>query len=467
MLLLLIRDRESLYKTVSKMSMDAPAAINLFKGHPSYRLLPNKSIIEATTQLLAGEREYDADTRNRHPLTYGSNEGALWVREAITRYNNDQVYRLTQEDKARSKPEFLNLNCGASYGVLSILLQTTLAHTGYTRQAFIVTPTYFLINDCFIDAGFGSKMTAIDEDGQGTINLALLEEKLKYFESQAGEDNDREKLEAIKDPYKSIPKKVYRYVLYCIPTFSNPTGSTYTTEMKLKLIQLARKYDLLIIADEVYDMLDFSPPFDSLPCPEKRFVHLDRETNNDPKSYGNTISNATYSKLIAPGLRFGYHETVTEKLAAQLSNGGANVSGGTPSQLNSMIVGTMLQNGSAAEVLNGLRRVYSERADALYTAVKRYLPKNTNFDKPRGGYFSWLTLPQGYDAHEIGRRLEEEHRVTVANGDNFEVTGDTRGWGKSSMRLSLSFLESNEIEEGIRYMGKICSKYAEERNLPF
>ncbi|QLQ82078.1 hypothetical protein HG537_0G03330 [Torulaspora globosa] len=450
------------------MSMDQPVAINLFKGHPSFRLLPNKLVSEATVELLKSDsRDYDEDTENRHPLTYGSDEGALWVREAITRFNNDETFRFGLDDKARSKPEFLNLNSGASYGMLSILLQTTLAHTGVTRQAFVVTPTYFLINDCFTDAGFSSKVTAIDEDSDGMINLSLLEQKLEYFENETSGDDDEEKLKVIVNPEKSIPKKVYKYVMYCIPTYSNPSGASYSIEIKMKLIEIARKYDMLIIADDVYDMLDFTPPFNSLPHPQKRFVHLDRETLEDPNSYGNTISNATFSKLIAPGLRFGYHETATSKLAQQLSKGGANVSGGTPSQLTSMIVGTMLQNGSAAKILCELRTTYAERAQVLTKSVKLYMPRGTKFNKPAGGYFSWLTLPQGYNAKEIGQILQQKYGVLVANGSNFEVIGDLRNWGESSMRLSVSFLELNDIERAIKYMGKVCSDYAKTKNLEF
>lgn len=448
--------------------MDAPAAINFFKGHPSFRLLPSKPIAEATMQLLGTpSRDYDSDTQNRHPLTYGSDEGALWVRESICHFNNDETFRFPAGDKARSKPEFLNLNSGASYGVLNVLLQTTLPHTGYTRQAFVVTPTYFLINDCFIDAGFASKVTAIDELGEGKINLAYLEQKLEQFENESGHENDKDALKMISNPLKHFPKKVYKYVLYCIPTFSNPTGDSYSIETKLKLINLARQYDMLIIADDVYDMLNFQKPLDELPCPPKRFVHLDRETNSDPNSYGNTVSNATFSKLIAPGLRFGYHETVTNKLAEQFSKGGANVSGGTPSQLNSMIVGTMLQNGSAAKVLNGLRTVYAERSEALYHSVKEFLPKSTKFDLPKGGFFSWLTLPQGYNAKEIGQKLQEKYSVVLANGSNFEVIGDTRNWGDSSIRMSISFLETDEIIKGIQLMGEICAEYAQEKGLDF
>lgn len=453
-------------KKVVKMSMDVPVAINLFKGHPSFRLLPTRLVSEATTELLEGSsRDYDDDTENRHPLTYGSDEGALWVREAITKFNNDKTFRFAPDDKARSRPEFLNLNSGASYGMLSILLQSTLAHTGFTRQAFIVTPTYFLINDCFADAGFASKVTAIDEDGKGSIDLALLEQKLEQFESESSNSNDEDKLKVICNPEKPILKKVYKYVIYCIPTYSNPSGESYSTATKLKLIDIARRYDMLIIADDVYDMLDFSPPFDSLPHPKKRFVHLDRETLEDPNGYGNTVSNATFSKLIAPGLRFGYHETATSKLAQQLSKGGANTSGGTPSQLTSMIIGTMLQNGSAAKVLSELRSTYAGRAEVLADSVTRYMPRGTKFDKPAGGYFSWLTLPPGYDAKEIGQILKARHGVLVANGSNFEVIGDGRNWGKSSMRLSISFLESDEIQKGIRCLGQVCSEYAKEKKL--
>ncbi|GAV52474.1 hypothetical protein ZYGR_0AG04650 [Zygosaccharomyces rouxii] len=445
---------------------DQAADINFFKGHPSFRLLPGKQIAEAAKELLTPDtRDFDDDTRNRHPLTYGSDEGALWVRETICHFNNDEAFRLDPADRARSKPEHLNLNSGASYGVLSILLETTLAHTGYTRQAFVITPTYFLINDCFIDAGFANKTTAIDELGDGKIDLDSLETRLEGLERQHDGLDDSKDLELINNPWKSTQKKVYRYVLYCIPTFANPSGQTYTLETRRKLIEIARKYDMLILADDVYDMLDYEQDVGKLAQPVKRFVHLDRETNEDPESFGNTISNATFSKLIAPGLRFGYHESISQKLVFQLSQGGANTSGGTPSQLNSMIVGTMLQNGSAHKVLANLRTAYRQRAIALRQAVNTYLPEGTQMEPVKGGYFGWVTLPLGYDAKEISQRLKSKYGVILADGSNFEVVGDTRNWGQRCVRISISFLETQNIEKGVEIWGQVCKEFAVENHL--
>lgn len=466
------------------MSMDAPAKINFFKGHPSNRLLPNNEIIEATRQLLEQPaRPYDSQTENRHPLTYGSDEGALWVRDIICQFNNNEIFHSDQSMKCSSRPEYLNLTSGASYGILNILLQTTLAHNGFTKHAFIISPTYFLINDCFIDAGFGNdKLTAIDEiPERNTIDFDLLESKLKYSESSDNNNNKEEggenKYTHLKDTIinnektNGYDKKIYKYVLYCVPTFANPSGMTFSLDTKLKLIELARKYDMLIITDDVYDILNYEnvpKNTDSLQMSvPKRLVHLDRETNNDPNSYGNTISNSTFSKIIAPGLRFGYQESINSKLVTQLSKGGANVSGGTPSQLNSMIVGTLLQNGDAIKIINNLISTYSKRSRTLYDAIGKYLPRDTTYQLMKGGYFTWVTLPKGYNAVEIETLLKQKHQVIMANGSNFEVVGDKRDWGVRSVRLSISFLEEDEINEGIKLWGEVCHDYATEHGLLF
>ncbi|CAI4038622.1 hypothetical protein SMKI_05G2340 [Saccharomyces mikatae IFO 1815] len=436
--------------------------INFFKGHPSSRLLPREAVIQATAAVLGPEtREYDDDPYNRHPLTYGSDEGALWVREQICTFLNDQVFKFDDGARTRTQVDHLNLNSGASYGMLNILLQTTLPHNGYTRQAFIITPTYFLINDCFRDAGFKGRITAINEKSHDSIDFESLVAALDHHEGESQPDSTTE---IIQGP--ALTKKIYKYVLYCIPTFANPSGNTYSLETRRRLIDIARKYDMLVISDDVYDILDYTTPSNELASPPLRMVHIDRSTAPlGQASFGNTISNATFSKLIAPGLRFGYHESINSNLARQLSKGGANVSGGTPSQLNSMIVGELLRSGAAQRCIAHLRSVYAERAAILTAALKKCMPLRTEITPVKGGYFTWVTLPPAYNAVEISTVLANKFNVILANGSNFEVIGDEKNWGQSSFRLSISYLEADQIERGIELLGAVCKSYATTNNI--
>ncbi|SCU99750.1 LANO_0F03466g1_1 [Lachancea nothofagi CBS 11611] len=446
--------------------MSANRSINFLRGWISHDLLPRQQIIKATTELLKPElREYDDDVENHHPLVYGADSGSLWVREEICKFTND-AFKLEADNLTKSKPEYINLTSGASYGMLNLLLQTTLPHTGYTRQAFVISPTYFLINDAFIDAGFRNKITAIREKDDG-IDLDTLQKHLEYYEKLDKERDHSQDSQLVNSPNKRS-KKLYRFVIYLIPTYSNPSGKTYSLSSRNKLIELARKHDMLIITDDVYDMLSYDQPATETPRPTLRFTHLDRATLSDvDKSYGNTIVNTTFSKMIAPGLRFGYQETVNSNLATQLSQGGANASGGTPSQLNSMIVGTMLRNGDCAKIIRQTREALGARCEVLYDSIKKYLPQRTEYELQTGGYFSWCTLPEGFDSGEICETLKRKYNVMIPDGSRFEVVDNPMQWKKRSVRLSVSYLSSEDIEKAVELWGQVCRQYAKEHHLEF
>ncbi|CEP63052.1 2-aminoadipate transaminase LALA0_S07e01332g [Lachancea lanzarotensis] len=448
------------------MTASHRSRINFLRGWISHELLPRTEILKATTALLGPEsREYDDDNDNRHPLVYGSDPGAQWVRNAVCKLSNE-AFQLENDEKVKSRPDSITLTSGASYGMLNLLLQTTLPHTGYTRQAFVVTPTYFLINEAFIDAGFGGKISAIREKDDG-LDLQTLQELLEHFDGLYERENHHDDPQVVNAPHLK-PKKLYRYVIYLIPTHSNPSGKTYSLEFRLKLIELARKHDMLIITDDVYDLLDYEQPTEKLPKPVPRFTHLDRATfKGSNQDYGNTIVNTTFSKLIAPGLRFGYQESVNKNLALQLAAGGANKSGGTPSQLNSMIVGTMIQNGDCAKLVQQTRIILGERCQVLYDSIKKYLPRKTEYELQKGGYFSWCTLPEGYESKKICDTLSIEHHVDIPDGSRFEVVGNHVGWETRSVRLSVSYLTSQEIERAVRLWGQVAKDYAKKNNLEF
>ncbi|OWB58637.1 hypothetical protein B5S28_g4695 [[Candida] boidinii] len=428
---------------------------NFFKGHPSPYLLPTKEVLEAANtsfQKVIDNPSFYDDVDNRHPLTYGTDPGNLEVRSAIAKWN-DRNFKLNTP----TNPDCINLTGGASYGIMNILTQATSPHNNYTKQAFLVTPTYFLINGSFIDAGFGGKLTGVEEFANGDIDLEFLESKIKYFNSldKSTDEEKLAKLSIIKDTTR-VEKKIYEYVLYITPNFSNPKGGILSDDCKIKLVNLARKYDILIIADDVYDLLDYSRPYNEIPNYHKRLVYVDRETMKDQENgYGNTISNGTFSKLIGPGLRVGWQESVNPKLANILAAGGAHRSGGSPSQANTVIVGELLQSGSLDKIISNLRKVYSERAKTMIESIKEYLPQGTEISGGEGGYFFWITLPKGYDCRKICQECDNRG-VVLANGDHFEVIGDSRNWGDSSVRISISVLNNDEIKNGVKIWGEVC-----------
>lgn len=423
--------------------------INFLKGHPSTRLLPQKQISESYTKVLSQSYdEYENGSENRHPLAYGTDLGNLDVRATIADWNN-KVFGFKE-----SKPENINLTAGASYGIANILELVT--DVSLTKRAFIVTPTYFLINSVFTDLGLAEKLTAVDEtpNSEYEIDLKSLEEKLKEYSEGLEVSTEENEINVIKDPLRG-DRKIYRFVLYLVPTFSNPGGLTYSIKTRRKLLEIARKFDLLVISDDVYDLLRYT---DAEVIP--RINYLDQDSIPPAKSYGNSISNATFSKIIAPGLRTGWQETPTSKLVSQLALSGANKSGGSPSQLNLFVVKDLIASGTLDTIIEKFRETYSKRAKSLLAAVKKYLPSRAVVFGGDGGYFIWISIDGGkdFDHSEVTRKLQEKHNIVLADGNLFDVLGDERGWGKTLVRVCVSFLEEEQIDEGIRVWGEVLKE---------
>lgn len=436
------------------MAHHTVAAYNFWKGHPSARLLPVQEILEATQTVLANVNQNHFDgIDNTHPLNYGPDLGNLSVRSAVAAWNDSWFGPKTPTD-----PACINLTNGASFGLMNALLQLTSPHNGLTRKCFVVTPTYFLVNSALIDAGFAGKLEGIAELENGDIDLETLEARLAALEKDTPSNSSpgAADIPHTHDPTRPL-RKIYNYVVYLVPTFSNPRGGTLSQAGRQRLLTIARKYNVLLLCDDVYDLLDFNLDHQA-PLP-KRIVTLDRETMADGELYGNTVSNATFSKLIGPGLRVGWQETATPQLALALSAGGAYMSGGTPAHLNTVIVLEMLRNGTVDRVIQGLRKTYGERAAVLKAAVQKYLPEGTKLWGLEGGYFGWVDLPDEYDNQAIVARAAKLG-VFLAPGEKFEVLGDERGWGERGVRVSVSHLEADGIEEGVRIWGEVCTQAA-------
>lgn len=407
--------------------------VTFFRGHPSNDLLPREEILRAATSVLTTQKPSDDDEETRHPLTYGSDPGALAVRATISEWTN----RTLSNSAAPCTAECINLTNGASFGAATALLQC--CPRDYTRMAFAISPTYFLMNQIFVDAGFEGRMRAVVETERG-IDLVGLEAALK---------------KDIAEHAFSKQKLQFRYVFYLVPIFSNPGGYCCTAEESVKLVKLARKYDVLLLCDHVYDHLDFKEA-GQIPS----LVAYDRETLPSGHS-GNVVANCSFSKYLGPGLRVGWQECASPELAYHLSQSGANKSGGTPAHLNTFIAEELIKSGAINRILASLNSVYGSRATEYMDAMRKYLPQGTKIAGGKGGYFFWVTFPHGYDVQGITAECAE-HGIRLAPGQHFEVLGDSRDWGQHCFRVSLSYHKTSEAIAAIKVWGKISRNHCKQ-----
>lgn len=424
--------------------------INFFKGHPTINLLPHKQLSDSFQKVLltSGNSNFDYENNpdNRHPLQYGTDPGNLSIRESIFRWSSSRYNR------PMADPDTFNLTNGSSFGALTILTGCT--NHEITKHAFLVSPTYFLINTTFFDFGFEGKMSAINETpgGEYEIDLPHLEARLHQLNEKYGYSQVASEEINILSTFDRGPRKVYRYVMYMVPSFSNPGGLTYSQKTRTKLLEIARLNDLLVITDDVYDFLHYN---DGPAVP--KVTHIDLDTLPKGWKYGNSISNASFSKIIAPGLRVGWHETPTELLAQQLATIGAVRSAGTPSQLNTFVVQDLIETGQLNGIIEKLVSVYTLRAKVMIDAIKESLPlKYTEVYGGDGGYFVWVGIKaDGVDLKKTIQEVETKHHVVIADGSNFEVAGDAQGWGKTNARLCVALLTEEQIQKGIKLWAEV------------
>lgn len=419
----------------------SPRTINFFKGYASSAVFPKAEIESCYSKVLLETDfdKFDSDPENQNPLTYGTDPGNLEVRQEISQYLQSKF------DIPTPNPNCLNLTNGASFGIGVVLKRAT--NTNYTKRIFIVSPCYYLINYAFVDAGFSDKIVSINEtpESKYQIDLEQLEKELKLVDEE--EDPEEYKGGFQKDTCGRKDARLYKSVIYIVPTFSNPGGLVYSEETKAKLLALARRYNMLIICDDVYDLLDYTG---KKPLP--RLVHMDRDSCSD--EFGNVVSNSSTSKIVAPGLRFGWIETATPCLAVQFSQEGCTKSGGTPSQLSSLVIKELMSSGKLDLIIENFKYHFTKRAKVMVEGIKKYLPSNTKFYGGNGGYFIWVTFDRKYNLRQICEQLEEEHNIILALGTNFEVVNNKQGW-ENCIRLCFSFLQPEDIDYGLKVLGSL------------
>ena len=238
-----------------------------------------------------------------------------------------------------------------------------------------------------------------------------------------------------------------------------------------QLVRLARRYDALIITDDVYDQLQWPihPTMTESAMKNAllpRIVDVDCSLDNGAErdgadGFGNAMSNGSFSKIAGPGCRTGWAEG-TAKFASGLANCGSSRSGGAPSQLVATFMSSLLETGDLqGHIYQTLQPAYARRYGILMDAIQKHLiPLGVTLPQSKrmvmGGYFVWLSLPSILQAEEVARRAKEEEQLGIAPGSASAVWGDEAAVDLSrNVRLCFAWEDEENLSEGIMRLARV------------
>ncbi|KAF7546009.1 hypothetical protein G7Z17_g8739 [Cylindrodendrum hubeiense] len=431
--------------------MTSNQPINLLLGWPTPALHPDRSLHSAATVVLA-------DNETSTPaLRYGPQLGREALRQGVASWLTD-IYRPTSGDIASSR---VGISGGASVNLTNILLR--FSDPIYTRRVWMIEPTYFMACPMIEDAGLTGKLRGVPEDEEG-LDIEFLRNAI----SKADADGDSEA-----KPIKNYPK-LFRHIIYAVPTFSNPSGKIMSLCRREELVRLAREYDALVITDDVYDALswptDETASLESVGPLPPRIVDIDRALTGGSE-WGNSVSNGSFSKIIAPGMRVGWFEG-TPKFVENMGK----VSGGCIGHFSSSLISQMITTGEFTKhIENVLIPTYRKRYNAMVAAINKYLvplgvklnagssyQSSEDSAKIAGGYFLYITFPDAFpSADALATWAKTTQALTIAPGSIFTVRGDEgsdrrshKTFGRGA-RLSWAWNEEDVIVEGIQRLALV------------
>lgn len=218
-----------------------------------------------------------------------------------------------------------------------------------------------------------------------------------------------------------------------IPNYSNPLGAVMSEKNKKALIKLAKKFDVMLIEDDIYGDIHFSA---QRPAPLKACDQDER-----------VIYCSSFSKSISPGMRVGWlaHKTLIDTLEYQKII--TNISA---APLPQYLISAFLKSGRYEKHLRLMRVELEKSMMKMRSKVAQYFPKNTKMTAPRGGYVLWLELPEevcSLDAAE----LAFDKGISIAAGPMFSSSGKYRNY----IRLAFAIKWTDEVDNALQELGKI------------
>jgi 2-aminoadipate transaminase len=380
-----------------------PPAEQLVKfnvGQPSPNILPLDMFKNAFQNIML--------TTDPNLLQYGNIPGYDKFRESLAEFLSKQYTQPVNHTD-------LFVTNGITHAITFFC--SLFMHKGST--VFVEEPTYFLAINIFKELELNIVSIPIQHDG---IDIDALTLELNKC-----------------DPLDNRTK-----LLYTIPTFHNPTSYTMSNEKRIMLAKLVEsRSDLLILADEVYQMLYFS---ESSKPPKPMCYYTDK-----------AISMGSFSKILAPALRLGWIHTKNKDIMNKLLKSGQYDSSGGTSPISQKIAHEIILAGNLEVNIMTSKSFLKNNCKYLSKQIRNYLSEFVDFIEPSGGYFIWLKVKDIYKVRHV-LDLSETYKIMLAPGEKFSADGGCANY----FRLSFSYYDLNGINIGI---GRLWELFMHLKNL--
>ncbi len=377
-----------------------PDIISFAGGLPNPEAFPHNELRVITNDLLK--------TRYSEVLQYGTTEGLVCLREEIIKRMQRHRLDITLDN--------IVIVAGAQQGLTALSL--VILNPG--DKVAVSYPTFTGALSVFSLVEADTVPIPIDDNG---MNMDILEKKLEEHLQN-------------KNPIKLV---------YTVPTFQNPTGVTMSQPRRIKLVELARKYDFYIVEDNPYGELRYSGE------PLELIISYDKP--GETKGY--TIYLGTFSKTISPGFRVGWiigPQNLIQRIivAKQSLDLCTNV-------FSQAIIAEFLKKKLMDPHKEQIRTMYKQKRDIMLETMKKHLPAGVNWTQPDGGLFIWVTLPKNINSKNLLEKAIDE-KVAFVPGQTFSTDGNI----KNTFRLNFSNASDDNIVKGIKRLAKVITTELEK-----
>ncbi len=365
-----------------------PEIVSLAGGMPNLRDLPLTTIGEMTSKLI--------ETDGMRALQYGNGYGWDPLRT--------QILEVMGKEGIHGDPSLIQITTGSQQALQ--LVAEILVDPGDVILA--ESPSY--VGALGVFHSRRAQVVHIEMDKDGLRPDAL-----------------RQRIQEQRDAGKNIK------FLYTIPSYHNPGGISLSDERRPEIVDICRSEGVLIVEDNPYGLLGF-----------------DREPAPALQTYWpeGVIYLGSFSKIFAPGYRIGwalmpaglYEKMVLAAESAMLS----------PSMMGQMSISKYLEDFDWYAQVREFAGMYRGRWEAMRDALEAEMPEGCEWTTPDGGFYTWVTLPEGIDSKAMLPRAVEG-QVAYVPGTAFFADGR----GRRQLRLSFCYPDEDTIREGVRRLAKV------------